>query len=350
MYRMSRMLVIAGIVSIALASCLCAAETPAAKPAAKPAAPKPAVEPDDGIQGEYAGTYSPVAAAAAKAEAKVIGEGGGSFRVVLTAEGEKPLKVELTGKADGKKVPLTGKAGDVEWQGMIEGGQTLVAESKDGKADLKWFVRKSPTEGEKPPAGAIVLLPFEEGKKPSLDAWVAKKGGPAAWVPQDDGSVLIVGGGDIQTKQEFTNVRLHVEFMSPYMPAARGQGRGNSGVYLQSRYEVQVLDSFGLKPQNNECGAIYTISAPRVNASLPPGRWQTYDITFHAPTVVDGKVTKPATMSVVHNGIEIQKDVKVDQVTRSGVGGAVKSPAPLLLQDHTNPVRYRNVWLVEQKD
>jgi len=344
MYRKSSMIAVVGIVSIALASCLCAA-------AAKTAAPRPAAEPDDGIQGGYAGTFTPAGqTAGAKAEAKVIGEGGGAFRVVLSAEGEKPLKVELKGTAEGKKVPLAGKAGDVEWTGAIEGGRSLSAESKDGKADLKWSVRKSPTEGEKPPAGATVLLPFEEGKKTSLDAWVAKKGGPATWVPQDDGSVLIQGGGDIQTKQEFTNVRLHVEFMNPYMPAARGQGRGNSGVYLQSRYEVQVLDSFGLAPKDNECGGIYSVSAPKVIASLPPGRWQTYDITFHAPTVENGKITKPATISVLHNGIEIHKDVKIDHVTMAGVAGPIKSPAPLMLQDHGTPVRFRNIWLVELKD
>jgi hypothetical protein len=347
MYRKSRMLAIVGIISIALASCLCAAE----KPAAKPPAPKPAVEPDDGVQGEYSGALAlpsgPVVTR--KAEAKVVGEGGGSFRVVLTSEGEKPLKVELTGKADGKKVPLAGKAGDVEWKGMIEGGQSLVAESKDGKADLKWFVRKSPTEGEKPPAGAVVLLPFEAGKKTALDAWTSLKGEPAPWTLLDDGAIQ-VKGGNIRTKQEFTNVRVHVEFKNPYMPAASGQGRGNSGVYLQSRYEVQVLDSFGLAPKDNECGGIYSVGAPKVIASLPPERWQTYDITFHAPTVVDGKITKPATITVVHNGIEIHKDVKIDHVTTAGVTGPIKSPAPLMLQDHGNPVQFRNIWLVELKD
>ena len=346
MYCKSRMLAVVGIVSIALATCLCAA----GKPAAKPPAPKAAAELDDGIQGEYAGTYTPVGQnAGAKAEAKVVGEGGGTFRVVLTSEGEKPLKVELKGAAEGKKVPLAGKAGDVEWKGAIEGGRSLVAESKDGKADLKWSVRKSPTEGEKPPAGAIVLLPFEAGKKTTLDAWTSLKGEPATWMLLDDGAIQ-VKGGNIRTQQEFTNVRVHVEFKNPYMPAARGQGRGNSGVYLQSRYEVQVLDSFGLAPKENECGGIYSVGAPKVIASLPPERWQTYDITFHAPTVVDGKITKPATITVVHNGIEIHKDVKIDHVTTAGVPGPIKSPAPLMLQDHGNPVQFRNIWLVELKD
>ena len=312
----------------------------AAQKAVKPAAPKVTEGPDDGIQGVYQGAD----AASVKAEAKVVGEGGGAFKVILTA-GSGPA-VELTGKLEGDKVALTGAGGE---SGTIADKKLSVTVG-DKKYELAYTVIKPPSLGEKPPAGAVVLLPFGEDKKTNLDAWVALKGGPATWVPQEDGSVLITGGGDIQTKREFTNVRLHVEFMNPYMPAARGQGRGNSGVYLQSRYEVQVLDSFGLAPKDNECGGIYSVAVPKVIASLPPARWQTYDITFHAPTVENGKIVKPATITVVHNGIEIHKDVKIDHVTTAGVGGPIKSPAPLMLQDHGNPVRFRNVWLVELKD
>jgi hypothetical protein len=308
----------------------------------------PAGEPDDGIQGEYAGTYTPAGGAAAKADAKVIGEGGGSFRAVLAAaEGEKKLKVALTGKAEGKRAPLAGKVGEVEWKGAVEGGEALVAESEAGKFNLKFTVRRSPTEGAKPPAGAVVLLPFEPGKAPSTDAWTGMDGKPCPWTPIDDGSIQ-VKGGNIQTRQKFGDCRVHVEFRVPYMPAARGQGRGNSGVYLQSRYEVQVLDSFGLDPRDNECGGIYSVGAPKETASLPPGRWQTYDITFKAPEVKDGKIVKPAEMTVLHNGIKIHENVKIDRVTTAGVGGPVVSPAPLMLQDHGNPVRYRNIWIVEQ--
>jgi hypothetical protein len=311
--------------------------------AAQKAAPKATDEPDDGIQGVYQGADA-LKAVSVKDEAKVIGQGGGEFKVILTAD--KGRAVELTGKLEGGKVALTGAGGE---SGTIADKKLSVTVG-DKKYELAYKVIKPPSLGQKPPAGAVVLLPFEEGKKTNLDAWVALKGGPATWVPQEDGSVLIMGGGDIQTKQEFTNVVLHVEFRCPYMPAARGQGRGNSGVYLQSRYEVQVLDSFGLAPKDNECGGLYSVATPKVIASLPPARWQTYDITFHAPTVENGKIVKPATMSVAHNGIQIHRDVKIDHVTTAGVGGPIKSPAPLMLQDHGNPVRFRNIWLVELKD
>lgn len=311
-------------------------------------APPPAGEPDDGIMGEYAGAYTPAGqTAGVAAEARVIGEGGGSFRAVLSADGDKKVKLSLTGKAEGKTVALGGKAGDVEWKGTIEGARTLAAESKDGKFDLKWTVRKSPTEGAKPPAGAVVLLPFEEGKAPSTDAWQSMDGKLCPWIPLESGAIQ-VRGGNIQTKKSFGNVQLHVEFRTPYMPAARGQGRGNSGVYLQSRYEIQVLDSFGLEPKDNECGGIYSVGAPKAVASLPPGRWQTYDATFTAPEVKDGKITKPAVITVLHNGIKIHENVKIDHVTTAGVGGPIVTPAPLMLQDHGNPVQFRNIWLVEQ--
>lgn len=311
----------------------------------------PSDMPDDGIMGEYVGTFTPAGqSAGVKADAKVVGEGGGAFRVVLTGgEGEKPTRVELTGKAEDKKVPLAGKAGEVEWKGTVEGGKTLVAESKDGKFDLKFKVRKSPTEGQKPPAGAIVLLPFEEGKPTNLDAWTSMDGKGTPWTIMPDGSVQ-VKGGNVRTKQDYGSIQLHIEFRCPYMPAARGQGRGNSGVYMQSRYETQVLDSFGLAPKDNECGGIYSVGAPKTIASLPPGRWQTYDITFIVPGVTDGKITKPALMTVIHNGVKIHENVKVDHTTTAGVGGPAVTPAPLMLQDHGNPVRFRNTWLVELKD
>ena len=312
--------------------------------AAQKAAPKATDEPDDGIQGVYQGADA-LKAVSVMDEAKVIGQGGGEFKVMLTT-GRDRRPVELAGKLEGGKVALMGAGGE---SGTIADKKLSVTVG-DKKYELAYKVIKPPSLGQKPPAGAVVLLPFEEGKKTNLDAWVALKGGPATWVPQEDGSVLIMGGGDIQTKQEFTNVVLHVEFRCPYMPAARGQGRGNSGVYLQSRYEVQVLDSFGLAPKDNECGGLYSVATPKVIASLPPARWQTYDITFHAPTVENGKIVKPATMSVAHNGIQIHRDVKIDHVTTAGVGGPIKSPAPLMLQDHGNPVRFRNIWLVELKD
>ncbi len=142
--------------------------------------------------------------------------------------------------------------------------------------------------GAKPPEGAVVLF-----KGTDLKGWVKRDGkSPADW-PVADG-IITVGKGDIMTEKPFGNFQLHLEFNVPYMPDARGQGRGNSGVYLDGIYELQVLDSYGLKPKNNDCGAIYTQLVPRVNACKPPLQWQTYDVTFKKAVVEEGKVVKKA--------------------------------------------------------
>jgi hypothetical protein len=160
-----------------------------------------------------------------------------------------------------------------------------------------------------------------------------------------------VQGGDIVTKEKFgESFKLHVEFRVPYMPKATGQGRGNSGVYLQGRYEIQVLDSYGLDSKDNDCGGIYGVAKPLVNACKAPTVWQSYDIEFHSPKFADGKKTEPARVTVLHNGIKIHDDVKITKDnTTAGLGGDPSTPGPILLQDHGNPVQYRNIWLVPIK-
>ena len=207
------------------------------------------------------------------------------------------------------------------------------------------------------PSGAIVLF---DGK--SLDAWTKRDGkAPAHWKILDGGILQVEKGGDIITKQKFDGkFKLHVEFRVPYMPKASGQGRGNSGVYVQGRYEVQVLDSYGLKSQNNDCGGIYSVAAPKVNACKAPTVWQTYDIEFQAPRCENGKVSEPAVLTVHHNGVLIHdkqalarknKDkLEIVTNTTAGLGGDPCSPGPILLQDHGNPVQYRNIWLLPVKD
>jgi hypothetical protein len=203
---------------------------------------------------------------------------------------------------------------------------------------------KQDVTSEPPPKGAIVLF---DGK--TLDAWVSRNDPkkPASWTLVDGGGMQ-VQGGDIMTKQTFGgHFKLHVEFRVPYMPKATGQARGNSGVYLQGRYEVQVLDSYGLDSKADDCGAIYGIAKPLVNACKAPTVWQSYDIDFHAPKFTDGKKSEPGRVSVVHNGIKIHDDVKLTKDnTTAGRGGDPSSPGPILLQDHGNPVQYRNIWLV----
>jgi hypothetical protein len=194
------------------------------------------------------------------------------------------------------------------------------------------------TLGLKPSEGSTVLLGG------SLDAWAKGDGeGKAEW-PVVDG-VATVGKGNIRTKEKFGDFQMHLEFNVPYMPEAKGQARGNSGVYLQGNYELQVLDSYGLKPQSNDCGAIYQQIIPAVNACKPPLQWQTYDITFHAAKREGDKVVKKARLTVVQNGLTIIDDKEIS-LTPGGVGGIKEGePGPIMLQDHGNTVQYRNIWI-----
>ena len=158
-----------------------------------------------------------------------------------------------------------------------------------------------------------------------------------------DDKLLMQG---VTSKEKFPSCELHVEFMLSFMPNARGQGRSNSGCYLQGRYEVQMLDSFGLAGENNECGGIYSIKKPSVNMCYPPLSWQTYDIEYHAAKFDSaGKKTDDAWMTVKHNGVTIHDKVKLPHGTTAAPVAEGPEPGPLHLQDHGNPVRYRNIWI-----
>jgi hypothetical protein len=155
------------------------------------------------------------------------------------------------------------------------------------------------------------------------------------------------GKGDIMTKKKFGDCQLHVEFWIPLLANRKGQSRGNSGVYLQGRYEVQVLDSYNNSTYpKGVCGALYNIIAPTKNASKPPEQWQTYDITFRAPRV-DGqdKVTEKGEITVVHNGTTIIDKGQFDHPTGGELDNKQGTPGPILLQDHGAKVRYRNIWI-----
>lgn len=212
---------------------------------------------------------------------------------------------------------------------MILAGMPLSAE-----------VRSLFSGAESRPSDAVVLFHGRD-----LSQWVGVDSGEAAGWKVRNG-YMEVSGGNIRTKQVFGDCQLHLEFWLPSMPNARGQGKANSGVYLQGRYEVQVLDSYGLESRDNDCGAIYGISAPLVNACRPPERWQSYDIIFHAPRFdAQGTMTEKARLTVLQNGVLIQENVEVGGVTVAGRNDGLAEPGPVMLQDHGNAVRYRNVWI-----
>lgn len=193
------------------------------------------------------------------------------------------------------------------------------------------------------PSDAIVLF----GKASDMSKWDGR-GGDAKW--KTCGKTMMVNGtGDIRTKEKFGDCQLHVEFRTPKKVVSEGQGRGNSGVYIQTLYEVQVLDSYDNETYyNGQAGSVYKQSVPLVNASKKPGKWQVYDIVFHAPRfAADGTVEKPATVTVMHNGILVQDHFELKGATTyAGVPRYEKhGDMPLLLQDHGSKVRYRNLWV-----
>ncbi len=192
-----------------------------------------------------------------------------------------------------------------------------------------------------PPSDAMVLF---DGS--GLSEWMQPDGRPSKW-KVENGAMVMTGGGII-TKKEFGDIQLHLEFATPSKVEGEGQGRGNSGVYLQGCYEVQVLDSYENETYpDGMLGAVYKQYVPLVNAARRPGQWQTYDMIFRAPKLDSrGNVAEQATVTVFLNGVLIQDHVKVDP-TPGGPRDKGAAKGPIFLQDHSNPVRYRNIWVRE---
>lgn len=322
---------------------------------------------------KFQGEYATDDASLAKFGCQVIALGGGKFHAVVYPGGlpgagwNGKSKSLMDGSLSGDKVTFepakqtadakkpraylakepgrfiaTSKfppAGHQEYTGSIT-GDSLSLEGADGKAlRLTRVVRKSPTMGARPPEGAIVLF---DGT--STDAW---KGGRLDKATK----LLNTDGRDIRTKQKFNSYTVHLEFLLPYRPDARGQGRGNGGFYMVDMYEVQLLDSFGLEGKDNECSGVYTRLAPKVNMCLPPLVWQTYDIDF-TNAVRDpatGKKTKNARITVKFNGVVVHDDKEIVGKTGGARDEDEGTPGPLQLQGHGNPLQFRNVWVLEKK-
>ncbi len=195
------------------------------------------------------------------------------------------------------------------------------------------------------PSDAIVLF---DGK--TLDSWESTSdGGPAQWTIDNNCATVVKGTGNIQTKETFGSCQLHLEWRSPSVIEGEGQGRGNSGVFFQKRYEVQVLDSYQNRTYSNgQAGSIYKQHIPLVNATKSPGEWQTYDIIFEAPEFnEDGIKIRSGYLTVLHNGVLIQNHAEIKGTTE--YIGFPKNLAhgedKIMLQDHSNPVSYRNIWI-----
>lgn len=308
------------------------------------------------LQGEYAGD---------KHGAQVIALGGGQFQAVVYPGGlpgdgwDGASKILLAGKLDGEKIAFAAAegarkylaqkaeefsatrkfppAGQKAWSGAAT-SSALALKTDDGKElKLEKVARKGPSMGAPPPAGAIVLFDgknTDEFKGGRLDAATG---------------LLNTDGNDIVTKRKFSNYTMHIEFMLPYRPDARGQGRGNSGFYQVDHYELQILDSFGLDGANNECGGFYTKAAPKLNMCLPPLQWQVYDVEFtNAVQGPDGKKSKNAIATVKHNGVAIHEAQELSGPTGGHRSDPEGTPGPIKLQGHGNPLQFRNIWVVEK--
>jgi acetyl esterase/lipase len=293
-------------------------------------------DPDFAVQGEYAGEI-PTADGPVKFGLQIIAEGRGKFSVVaykggLPGDGwDGSEKKRGQGEFANGVVTFKNDHAQATWKnGAIE----ISDLNGNFIATLPKVVRQSQTLGQKPDAGAVVLFDGTSGEAFS-----------GARVTEDG---LLMQG--VTSQQKFGDCRLHVEFRLPYQPEDRGQARGNSGCYLQGRYEVQMLDSFGLEGLDNECGGIYSVKKPDLNMCYPPLAWQTYDIEYEAAKYDEaGKKTKNAVITVRHNGVTIHHQVELPKGTTAAPVPENAQPGPLYLQDHGNPVRYRNIWLVEGK-
>ncbi len=322
-----------------------AAQQPASK--AKAAVIDPAqADADFAFQGEYSGwcwqsrgwTWSGL---------QVVALGDGKFDAVFYRGGlpgqgwDRSPPEKLGGHLDHDVVFFHGPLRHIQ---IAQQRATLTDDQNRQLGQLAKVERSSPTMGAQPPAGATVLFPVgqvsnlssqSQGQVENLSYISGAKLAP-------DGTLL----AGLLTKMPVHAFHMHLEFRTPYMPHARGQGRGNSGVYIQQRYEVQILDSFGLAGLDNECGGIYKQARPSVNMCLPPLAWQTYDIWFTPPRfAADGKTkVAHALLTVLHNGTAIHW---YRPVTAKTGGGKAEGPQPfpINLQDHGNPVTFRNIWL-----
>jgi len=320
---------------LVLGTFVVAQERPAARgrgPAEKgPTITDPAkAGPDFAVQGEYVGELS---GGKGKLGVQVIALGDAKFQAVFLAGGlpgdgwDGKSRTEVKGEREGDKTTFAGA-----YNATIENGSMSGKSEAGDSFSAKRVTRVSPTEGAKAPAGATVLF---DGT--NVDAWENGK--------MDDRHLLEAG---TKTKKKYQDFTLHVEFLLPFKPMARDQERGNSGIYIQDRYEMQILDTFGHKPEFNGMGSTYRQTAPLVNMCYPPLQWQTYDIEFTAAKFdSSGKKIKNAVVTAKVNGVLVQDHTELTNKTGAGKPEGAEA-GPIQLQGHNNPVFFRNIWVIEK--
>ena len=283
------------------------------------------------IQGDYVGSLN-----GKKTAAHVVAVIGRKFRVILMEGGfpgsqsKSPARKYISAEWEQDRVVIKG----AHLEGVADGRlMTLRSVTGEEVGRFKRVVRKSPTQGLAPPAGAVVLFSGKDSKqnwvKPRISA---------------DGHLL---ASNCSTRKKLGDHRLHIEFRIPFRPNLRGQRRGNSGVYMQSRYEIQILDSFGQLPGLASCGSLYRIRAPKVNMCFPPLVWQTYDVDFTAAVWEGDTKVQNARITVKHNGVTIYEDLELEEHT-PGALREQPGPAPLLLQARGSEVVFQNIWAIEK--
>ncbi|HOF39741.1 MAG TPA: DUF1080 domain-containing protein [Candidatus Hydrogenedentes bacterium] len=310
----------------------------------------PALANDNPIQGNWKGRFEGGGWENRTLTAQIIATSKVNYRVNLFVadlklglEGqradEKAAAAEFSGQVSVDEIPytVTATAENEALSGSFTANGTTIP------FKMNRIRITPPTLGATPPEGAVV---FFDGTNAEAN-WERS---PMLWRVTDDGA-MEVSASNLVTKQTHGSGQLHVEFLCPLMAEARDQARANSGVYVQGRYEVQVLDSFGDAPADNLCGGIYKIATPQMEASLPPGEWQTYDITFTAPKFDEaGQKVQNARITVVHNGNVIHDGIELPECTAGGVSDQEAPEGVLMLQDHGNRVRYRNIWFLPAQD
>ena len=330
----------------------------------------PTIPADVRYQGEYTGAFD----AGDTLGCQVVALGKGIFQAVLYPGGlpgagwDGTNRSILDGKLDAQTVTFTAASGERKHVAATRGreknpsstkvslvtkfppvghvpstatvtGATMTGSSAGKAFKLTKTIRQSPTLGQKPPQGAIVLF---DGS--NMDEWT---GGSV----NKTYKTLMPLPRDLMSKRTFHDYSIHLELMIPYQPEYRSQDRGNSGFYHVHDYEIQVLDSFAMDGNHNECGGIYSHKGPDVNMCLPPLAWQTFDVDFTNAVVENGKKVKDAIITVRHNGVLIHDRFKIPHKSKYGVrGGPMGRPGPIKLQNHREPLQYRNIWIVPKGD